>query len=66
MPFSLLLRSEPYSTHQFTPFRPYRKDNDDMHFRQLPPRPHVTHIHPLEHWCYCTERWCPIHYPYGR
>ena len=56
MPFPLLLRSEPYSTHQYTAFRPYRKDGDDMHFRQLPPRPHITHIHSLEHWRYCTER----------
>jgi len=64
MPFPLLLSSEPYSTHQFTMFCPYCRDGDDTLFKCLPPQPHVTHIHSLEHWHYCNKHWCPIHYPY--
>ena len=65
-PFRLdsLLRSYPYTTHRFTQFRPFRIDHDDTELR-LPPRPHLTHAHTLEHRTFCREAVCPTHYPYG-
>ena len=65
-PFCLasLLRSYPYTTHRFSHFRAFRTDGDDTKM-PLPPRPHFTHAHTLEHHTFCCESVCPTHYPYG-
>jgi len=65
-PFSLesLMQSWPYDSHRFTDFRPYRTDTDDRKLC-LTARPHMTHMHTLEHETFCFERVCPTHYPYG-
>ena len=65
-PFSLesLMQSWPYDSHRFTQFRPYQTDTDDRKLR-LTARPHMTHMHTLEHETFCLERVCPTHYPYG-
>jgi hypothetical protein len=59
-----LMQPWPYDTHRFTSFHPHRTDTDDRKLR-LTARPHMTHMHTLEHETFCLERVCPTHYPYG-
>jgi hypothetical protein len=65
-PFSLesLMQSWPYDSHRFTSFRLYQTDTDDRKIH-LTARPHMTHVHALEHETFCLERVCPTHHPYG-
>ncbi len=64
MPFPLLLCSYPYSTHQFTNFKPYHIDGE-AHILKPTARPHVTYIHTLELHSFCREHGvCLTHYPY--
>jgi hypothetical protein len=65
-PFSLesLMRSWPYNSHHFTDFHLYQTDTDTRKLH-LTARPHMTHMHILEHETFCLERVCLTHYPYG-